>query len=70
MIRYHEDIIHKRKRGYNERNENGNILRVEGISKNINEIKVGLPDRKDKIQQEISRIYQGKHAVYRRDYSK
>lgn len=51
-------------------NDRSNVLYVEGISKNINEIKVGLPDRKDRIQQEINRIYQGKHAVYKRDYSR
>jgi len=33
------------------------------VSKNINDIKVQVPDRRDKIQQEINRIYQGKHAV-------
>ena len=56
MIRYHEDIIHKRRKGAPQQQHhhspgNSKILYVEGVSKNINEIRVGLPDRKDRIQQ-------------------
>ena len=55
MIRYHEDIIHKRRKGVPQQQHHSpghsKILYVEGVSKNINEIRVGLPDRKDRIQQ-------------------
>lgn len=51
MIRYHEEIIHhKKKRNNVEPTNQSNILYVEGISKNINDIKVHVPNRRDKIQ--------------------
>ncbi|CAM6005534.1 unnamed protein product [Sphagnum balticum] len=63
ILRYHEDLIHKRKKSNQE--INSNLLCVEGVSKNISDIKVQLPDRRERIQQEINRIYQGKHAAQR-----
>jgi hypothetical protein len=48
VIRYHEDIIHnRRKKSPNSSiNAPNSILYVEGVSKNINDIKVQLPDRR------------------------
>jgi hypothetical protein len=48
VIRYHEDIIHNRRRKSPNSSINApnNILYVEGVSKNINDIKVQLPDRR------------------------
>lgn len=65
ILRYHEDLIHKKERDRDShragsRRPKNNSLQVEGVSKVLaNDIKIDLRKEKDEVRKYLNRIHHG-----------